>query len=125
MQALDFPTILAWLEKKADKYISGDVQKEILQIMALHILRSISSKIVSSTFFAVTADECTNIAKQGAVCSVQRQVDEALTDNGNANAKSGSDEGLWAKTSAVYIIYQHLCRLHKKRIIVGTLASTI
>ena len=38
--------------------------------MALHMLRSISSKIVSSNFFAVTADECTNIAnkEQFVVC---------------------------------------------------------
>ena len=26
----------------------------------------------------------------------------------------GSDEGLWAKTSAIYINCQHLCELHKK-----------
>ena len=30
------------------------------------------------------------------------------------HAKSGSDEGLWAETSAIYINYQHLCRLHKR-----------
>ena len=29
-------------------------------------------------------------------------------------AKSGSDEGLWAETSAIYINYQHLCGLHKR-----------
>ena len=28
------------------------------------------------------------------------------------NFASGSDEGLWAETSAIYITYQHLCGLH-------------
>ena len=29
------------------------------------------------------------------------------------HAKSGSDEGLWAETSSIYINSQHLCGLHK------------
>ena len=28
------------------------------------------------------------------------------------HAKSGSDKGLWAEMSAIYINYKHLCGLH-------------
>ena len=38
--------------------------------------------------------------------------------------KPGSDEGLWAETSAIYINYQHL-QITQKRIIVGTLAKRV
>ena len=41
------------------------------------------------------------------------------------HAKSGTDEGYSAKTSAIYINLQHLRRLHKKRITVGTLTSIV
>ena len=30
------------------------------------------------------------------------------------HAESGSDEGRWAETSAIYINNQYLCRLHKR-----------
>ena len=30
------------------------------------------------------------------------------------HVKSGSDEGLWAETSSIYINYQHLCGLHRR-----------
>ena len=83
LRALDSPTILAWLEKKADKYISGDIQNEILQIMALHILRSISSNIVSSNFFTVMADECMDIANMEQFVVCIRWVVETLTVHEN------------------------------------------
>ena len=51
LQAFDFPGVLTWMEKKTNKYTLGDIQNECLQVMALHILRQISSDIAKNGFF--------------------------------------------------------------------------
>ena len=48
--ALDDPAILA-MSKKTDKYISAQIQNEIIQIMASHILRDIAK------YFSIMADK--------------------------------------------------------------------
>ena len=67
--------------KKPDKYTSGEIQNECLQIMALNIVRQISAAIVSNGFFSIMADECTDLAnkEQSVVCICW--VDETLTDH--------------------------------------------
>ena len=42
MQARDDPSLAQWLEKKTDKYVSHDVQNELLKLMALTVLREIA-----------------------------------------------------------------------------------
>ena len=81
LQAHDCPAILAWIEKKTDKYTSSDIQNEILQLMALTILRDISSSIVKSGFFTVMADECTDIANKEQFVVCIRWVDNSLVDH--------------------------------------------
>ena len=39
-----------WLEKK-DKYLSPDIQNEVIQLMSLSILRSIASSVQGAHFF--------------------------------------------------------------------------
>ena len=39
------PSILKWLKKKQDKFTSADIQNEILQVMALRILRDVAANI--------------------------------------------------------------------------------
>ena len=81
LQAHDCPTILIWIEKRADKYTSSDIQNEILQIMALNILRDVSLSIVKNNFFTVMADECTDIANKEQFVVCIRWVDENLIDH--------------------------------------------
>ena len=48
------------VEKKSDKYLSPEIQNEVLEVMSLSILWSLASKLQSSTMFVVMADECVN-----------------------------------------------------------------
>ncbi len=64
------PEIVPWLKKKADKYVSHDIQNEYLQIMALRIIREVSSNIRNAGCYTIMADECTDISnkEQFAIC---------------------------------------------------------
>ena len=52
------------MEKKHNKYSFGDIQNEALQIMALSILREISSSLRESGWFTIMADECTDVSNK-------------------------------------------------------------
>ncbi len=69
------------MDKKTNKYTSGDIQNECLQVMALHILRQVGSSIRNNGVYTIMADECTDVAnkEQFAICI--RWVDETLTDH--------------------------------------------
>ena len=70
----------AWLERIANKYTSQEVQNECLQLMALHILHSVSRHIAECPCYSVMADECTDSNKeQFTVCI--RWVDEELKEH--------------------------------------------
>ena len=56
--------ISGWIAKKTDKYTSPDIQNEILQIMALHILRVITSEIHKAQFHSIMVDECTDASNK-------------------------------------------------------------
>lgn len=47
------PCLTEWLEKKTNKYVSHDIQNELLKFMALSLLRDIS-------FYSFMCDECTD-----------------------------------------------------------------
>ena len=81
LRAFDCPHVLAWMEKKTNKHISGDIQNECLQVMALHILWQISSDIAKNGFFSIMADECTDIANKQQFVICIRWVDRTLTDH--------------------------------------------
>ena len=46
VRACDDPKIIDWLQKKSNKYTSPDIQNEMLQIIALDILRSIAADLL-------------------------------------------------------------------------------
>lgn len=52
-----------WLARWLNKYTSPEVQNECLQLMALHILHYVSSKIDASSYYSILAYEykdCSN-----------------------------------------------------------------
>ena len=61
-----------------NKYTSGEIQNEFLEIMALHILRPICSDIAKNGFFTIMAGEG-RCVKQRAVCNLYTLVDDTLT----------------------------------------------
>lgn len=50
-----------WVKRKKDKYISGDIQNEILKIMSTHIVCRVASAIRTAPFFTIMADETTDV----------------------------------------------------------------
>ncbi|XP_053398113.1 zinc finger MYM-type protein 1-like [Mercenaria mercenaria] len=71
-------SILTWLEKKTDKFTSGDIQNEILQIMALGILRRVAANIGTNRFYSIMVDEATDQSNREQVVLVLRHVDSDL-----------------------------------------------
>ena len=67
-----------WLEKKGDRYLSPDIQNEVIQLMSLSILRSIASSVQGAYFFSVMADECVDISNHEQLVICLRWVDHCL-----------------------------------------------
>ena len=58
------PEILEWLQRKSNKYTSPEIQNEMLEAMALGLLREISANIQSATFYTIMADKTTDISNK-------------------------------------------------------------
>ena len=74
LRAEENSEILDWLRRKDDKYTSPVIQNEILEAIALCMLRKISENIHNATFFTIMADEAADISNKESVCI--RWVDE-------------------------------------------------
>ena len=78
LRACDDPKLVDWLKKKSDKYTSPDIQNEVLQIMALEILRDIATNLQNASFFTIMADEATDSANKEELVLCFRWVDDSL-----------------------------------------------
>ena len=56
--------IIECLKRKIDKYTGGDAQNEMIQIMALSVLRDIAQNIRNAVFYSIMADETTDISNR-------------------------------------------------------------
>ena len=74
----DDSRIIEWLKRKNDKYTCGDTQNEMIQIMALSILRDIAQNIRNSVYYSIMADETTDLSNREQFVLVLRHVDEKL-----------------------------------------------
>ena len=74
----DDPKIEVWLQRKTDKYISHDIQNELLKVMALSILREIAANLSKSSFFSIMADECTDSSNKEQLVICIRWIDDHL-----------------------------------------------
>ena len=63
------------MAKKTNKYTSHDIQNECVKLMAFHILRQLSKDIQENGWYAIMADECTDV-EQFIICI--RWVDKYL-----------------------------------------------
>ena len=57
LRAQENPEIIEWLRKRDDTYTSPAIQNEMLEAMALGMMRQISANIQNATFFTIMADE--------------------------------------------------------------------
>ena len=78
LRANDDPAIKEMLTKKTDKYTSGSMQNELLQTMALSVVRGIATSIREAKYFAIMADEVTDASNREQVVLCFRWVDSEL-----------------------------------------------
>lgn len=65
LREVDNPGLNAWLKRGTDTYLTLGIQNEMLEMMSLSMLRSISQKLHSADAFTIMADECTDISNNG------------------------------------------------------------
>ena len=75
----DNPEIGRWLKRKGDKYLSPDVQNEMLQLMSLSILRSIATNLHDACY--LMADESADSSNQEQLVICFLWVDHAATSS--------------------------------------------
>ena len=66
-----------WMERKKNKYTSPIIQIEILQLLALKILRDVVSNIQKG-FFSIMCDECTYSSNKEQLVICLRWVDQRM-----------------------------------------------
>ena len=77
LRGRDDSRLVDWMKKKNDKYMSHEIQNEIITIMAHQLLRDIV-KDIGSNFFSIIVDEHTDIGnkEQSTICL--RWIDDQL-----------------------------------------------
>lgn len=78
MKAEEDPNLAEWLKRKENVYTSPDIQNEILKLMGLQILRSISTQVQNSPFTTIMADETTDVSNKEQVTLIIRRITENL-----------------------------------------------
>ena len=64
LQCMDDPNLSEWMQRKTLKYTSPENQNELIEIMALKILRNLAEKIRNANFFSIMADETVDISNK-------------------------------------------------------------
>ena len=78
LRAEDDSRITTWMEKKTDKHVSRNIQNELLKVIAVSVLRDMATRVSSSPFFSVMADECTDQSNREQLAMCIRWIDEEL-----------------------------------------------
>ena len=79
--AEDDPNFQEWLLKETNRFTSSTIQNEILEDMAVHILRPIVKYIKKSSYYSIMADEITDIINEQQLVICIRWVDNDLNAN--------------------------------------------
>ena len=72
------PFLMEWAKHKGSDYTSYDMQKEMLNVMALKKFREIVGEISGAEFYAIMADETSDIANTEQLVISLRWVDDDL-----------------------------------------------
>ncbi|XP_076308589.1 zinc finger MYM-type protein 1-like [Tachypleus tridentatus] len=75
LRAKDNSKMIKWLKKKTNKYVTHDVQNEILEVMAL---QDVESCIRNGRYFSILAVECTDVANKEQLTICIRWIDNNL-----------------------------------------------
>ena len=80
LRAEDVPVLNTWLQKAQDRFTSPVIQNELLQIMALTVLRKLARSIAGKQF-AIMVDETTDISNTEQLAFCLRYVDDELVSH--------------------------------------------
>lgn len=110
LRGQDDPLVFEWLKRKSNKYTSGEVQNEIIKVMALRVLGNIISSFQEALFYTIMVDETADISNREQVVICIRWV----TDNFVVNEEF---IGLYVvdkidAATLVNVIKDVLCRLN-------------
>lgn len=75
----DDQRVATWMEKKVNRFISPKIQNELIEIMALRVLREVVRCIQRTPFFTVMMDETTDATNKEQVVIVLRWVDDGFS----------------------------------------------
>lgn len=78
LREADVPGLAAWLSRTGYKWISGDIQNEMLELITHSMLRSLMKEVHGAGFYAVIADETSDITTQEQVSFCLRYAKENL-----------------------------------------------
>ena len=78
LKAEDDPDLLEWLKQKTNKYTSHEIQNDIIKVMAINVLRSITTSLQTSQFITLMMDETTDISNKEQVTFTIRWVSDNL-----------------------------------------------
>ena len=67
LRAVDDSSLARWLKKKTDKYTSGDIQNEVLSVIANNFLCTIVEEVKAAKFCSIMVDETPDIANKDQV----------------------------------------------------------
>ena len=81
MRAEDNPNFQEWPHKKTNRFTSSAIQNEILEDIAMLILRSIRKNIKKSSYYSIRADKTTDIINKVQFVICIRWVDNDLNAN--------------------------------------------
>ena len=81
LRAKDDKSLLDWLSKKGPRFISHDIQNELLSIMANHIIRNIASDVQKNRYYSIICDEYTDISNHEQLTFCLRWVDSNMAAN--------------------------------------------
>ena len=112
LRANDDSLINDFLTKKTDKYTSPTVVNEIIQIMALRILRNIAGCIQNGVWYSIMADEVTDSSNKEQLIICLRWVDNHLNPHEDFIGLYSVDQ-IDAAT-LVHVIKDTLIRLNLK-----------
>ena len=62
--AQENPEIIEWFRERDKKYTSPEIQNELLEAMALGMVRHITANIQNATFFTIMADETVDVSNK-------------------------------------------------------------
>ena len=78
LREIDNPELSSWMRRRTGKYVSPEMQNEILQLMSRNILLDLAKGIHSSDIFSILANKFTDLSNKEQLAICFRWIDAEL-----------------------------------------------